>query len=89
MTIKEKVNLIIKDIENESYSVYSDVSEIEDRRNLLKALEQNHLSFNNKGFYGGCPHNFLPGFKCDERCCKDYKSYKLRLECWEEALKDD
>lgn len=87
MTHDEKVNLVIKDIEKETFDVFSDTNYIQDRRTLLSAFNRRPIDFTHEGFYACCPsEDLLPNFKCDNRCDKDYT---LQLECWKDALKDD
>lgn len=85
MNQKEKVNFIINELEGEKYSVYSDISEIENSKNVLDVLKKEPLNISDKRLYDKCP-TMLPKFQCDRRCEEDYK---LQLECWKEALQDD
>lgn len=85
MNQKEKVKFLINKIEKENYTIYSNTSEIDNMRNVLNALKKEPLNLEDERLYDECP-TMLPNFKCDGRC---EKNYKLQLECWKDALKDD
>lgn len=85
MIKKEKIDFIINDLERETYSIYADLSEIDNSRNVVEALKKEPLDLKDKRLYDRCP-TMLPNFKCDGRCEKDYT---LQLDCWKEALQDD
>ena len=84
---KDKINLYIKELEDKTYTIHSDLSEMENDARLLDALKQDKIDIEHDGFLCVCPsESVLPNFKCDSRCDKDYT---LQKECWKEALKDD
>lgn len=87
MTATEKVERVINKIEGYSFNVCSNLDDIYNLKDLLRALEKQPLDFSDINFCSVCPtSNWLPNFKCDERCDKDWK---LQGECWRDALKDD
>ena len=59
-------------MESETYSIYSDISEIDNGRNVVDALKKEPLDLEDNRFYDRCP-TMLPNFKCDGRCKKDYR----------------